>query len=836
MLRFFIELLLSFVFIAEVSQPAVNGQGVPILTPNLVPGGSNQLPMVTTALENKLFDVSKIKPPRVQVMTGSNILDIVSPISGPLDGNVRDTVSLDSGRSSIDMSPTVVLSSLENKSRIRIQPFSNTLPSQGSRNVINLDTTGSGLGAVNGLPKTPKFPDPVQNIDTSPNVQPINVASIQRVDSGVKNTEPFATDLNILFDSTKLSKANNPASVIVVSPTDNPAITVDGAGFTAQGSFDVMQTGGPVKVGSLPPSKINIDMQFMPNDTSPIGSEITSIQTDGSFLGYPSGGDNRLLKVSQSADNKFHDQASLLSMISQQISDRQEPLPPIFPTITEPKFASDRMPFTGPASAWDRKPTLPRQVDLYIPLPTMPSLPVGPRVEIGTPPPPPVQISRRPVVSNVAVKTVMETGTNLNKPSTGFAGPDLSIFNVPVPDTRATEKKAVQDNRPVYKPVTELPPIFPVQTNIQAVPTPSPTIEIIAISNLQSTVRTTPPPPLTTAGPATNTARTQTSPNNQGGITNTVNIQTLPNSQDGMINNAGIQTWQNIAGGTINSVRVQTLSNIPETTTPSASVPSSSPASVGHTGHTDSVQYDMSPFLANGNWAIFDPTSLPPDVNFTDLGPVIDIAIDPNEINFTSGQDISFSNMFGHSVANSATKKPATNKTVADSKSGGVKDSSKRQARKDGRKSKRRNKKRNKKSRQVSKKTERGFRRSVDVSTTVNPIATDTSIYTSPNDQVRLSDSMFTSPNDQVRLSDSMFTSPNNQVRLSDSMFTSPIDQVRLSDSMFTSPNDQVRLSQMISAAQDPSLRSGTGLQQISDPGFGQLNQVSVDLPPPPPF
>ncbi|KAL4224507.1 hypothetical protein ACF0H5_015208 [Mactra antiquata] len=88
---------------------------------------------------------------------------------------------------------------------------------------------------------------------------------------------------------------------------------------------------------------------------------------------------------------KFHDQQSLLAMVSEQISKLEQPS-----TLTGGNsnigsqtnfevFPVNKMPFTGPASAWDIKPKLPTNIDLNLPpSPTQATL----SGKVDLPPPP----------------------------------------------------------------------------------------------------------------------------------------------------------------------------------------------------------------------------------------------------------------------------------------------------------------------------------------------------------------------------------------------------------------------------------------------------------------
>jgi hypothetical protein len=62
------------------------------------------------------------------------------------------------------------------------------------------------------------------------------------------------------------------------------------------------------------------------------------------------------------------------------------------------------------------------------------------------------------------------------------------------------------------------------------------------------------------------------------------------------------------------------------------------------------IQYDMAPFQNNENWAIFDPTSLPPGVNFSDFGPIIELPID-SKVEFTNTNQVGFKDMFSQAVS-----------------------------------------------------------------------------------------------------------------------------------------------------------------------------------------
>lgn len=529
-----------------------------------------------------------------------------------------------------------------------------------------------------------------------------------------KDSAKSATDSmlrNQLF-STKSAMGLNPTSV----PSDTHL-------FTAPGQFDVPQSR---KIDRNRNNRLASNTKpFPPIDSFAMGpsNEITAFQTTGNFAELLPRNNGQT--VTPSPLTKFHDQASLLAMVSEQISKRQQPSSATS-TITgttsftrRPSFSTSRMPFTGPASAWDREPKLPENLDINIPSPTTRTTSAG-RVDL---PPPPIDTPK--LIQNTWSTSKVE----FNRPGFTTARPPFTqktittqrnIFD-PIPDTGlfglASPLKPVFEASPP-KPVFEVSgsgginnlkatTVIPALShgfdsgfnnnqdtqnlaprNDPGFSAQTPTSFLFdPVSSPPQTARDVrvdigPPPPVNinqvknvhaidTAHKIEQIPRkhapqfsTVTTPGPD--LTNTFDQFTMqaPSAFPPLMDTVSVT--ENTRGTSVSPVRLTNRSNNVQPQTPPVQPEWTN--AVNKTKHAESISvslapvntteapiipYDMSPFQHNENWAIFDPTSLPPGVNFSDYGPIIEIPIDTH-VQFKSANEVGFQNMFSQAVPSDA--------------------------------------------------------------------------------------------------------------------------------------------------------------------------------------
>lgn len=566
-----------------------------------------------------------------------------------------------------------------------------------------------------------------------------------------------------------LLKGNQLITIGRIDSYDASRMSVDTNMFSAPGLFKAVQTKGIRNTirDRASPNTISVDTSFLPVRSQDIGSGIYAVQTDGPFLGSSLGSDNS--RVSLSPSTKFHDQSSLLAMVSDQISIRrhQTTIPVPGPTATiftrKPTFPVSRMPFTGPASAWDIRPRLPNTLDLIIP-PHPTIAPSSGRVDI---PPPPVHlvhsIPREGTFStprrghhlltdmpfdefrpHMTQKTVTVPTPRFDPLSgTGFV--DITVSQPRVDIFTANPHPFISDtatNNAVFTTIPPPPPppsppsppsprfnsgfhrgsiVQPVinrlhhDVTLQTATVPN-NADFVGSSAIQvqdhsflydpiappsqvyrdMSVDIGPPPPFDTIPwanpdimqPAVNAFDPALDLTNTFDQSTGMNIPSVSSTEaSGPATFATINIFDQrsnhkqspVIPTTPTSVhpkldRINTFDQPPRMSEPPAPptqppitvYPSSdittaetriehavdSPAynaSSFNNSESPVIQYDMTPFYNNENWAIFDPTSLPPGVNFSDFGPIIDLPMD-SPVSFTSTNEIGFQNMFSQDV------------------------------------------------------------------------------------------------------------------------------------------------------------------------------------------
>lgn len=505
-----------------------------------------------------------------------------------------------------------------------------------------------------------------------------------------------------------------PMAGSVMGSGDNSLVTLSSADLPAPGAFGSIQAASNRQLSSFPTSSINVDVRFGQTSAERSTSQnVASVQTDGSFLELSSGGSNTPSTPSKSAKTKFHDQASLLAMVSEQISKRLTSTPSehLVQSTGQTRqqitkgISSGRMPFTGPASAWDRQPTLPQRVDVFIP--EAPRPPVAVRVDL---PPPPFD----PIQSKVVQQTI-EVNPRIDQ------FPQVPLFSNDIPKVSGAldppQRPIVTRNDPPFLSssldIAQVQPskgndLPPFNQNINVDVPLDPNIgttgqAALDTSNLPISI-SDPIPPSPTMLPdfTLTTVPTTMLLDVTMPVENAINatsffldpIPTDPGPVTGIkFDNIG-STMSDATGLTMvdppapsfppDIISHSSFGNDPIVSAPDANpfqninIQSSTPSPVGTSmvitteiyrptgsiGNTKSssgskvligivdvtnatvanetmVQYDMTPFQSNENWAIFDPSTL--NVNFSDYGPILDIPIDTNQISFTSNTNTSFS-------------------------------------------------------------------------------------------------------------------------------------------------------------------------------------------------
>ena len=476
--------------------------------------------------------------------------------------------------------------------------------------------------------------------------------------------------------------------------------------FSSSGAISAINT---ATGGGFPSSNINIDMVFggRSTDDRSTGANFASIQTDGSFLGLPSGAPKPPSTVSKSVKTKFHDQATLLAMVSEQISKRVSTTPPTISPVRAPTtrrmrngFPRVRTPFTRPAATWGQQP-LPNSMDNFPPMSARPAAAV--RVDLPPPPIDPYQL--RTTQRAIGVNPTIQPFTQPPVINSNRAGQNIQFDLAQAPAINANRatfnsdstRNILLNQQPMAgfdtQPMNTLPLDNTVQTN-QLPPQrprtdPLPPTQPPQASNIDFTFTTVPPGIISGAVVPTNapvdassffldpipTEPTYTQPITDIGLgfdvsrgpivdqTATTIIDTsMPTDAtfSSVSNTAFVDPIINAQGGSIDRVP----SSVPATISTTTSTPVVKPIKSDKKAGTNqimnisiidvtnstvtndsSIQYDMSPFQNNENWAIFDP-SLPVNVNFTDYGPILDIPIDTNQISFTSSSDSGFASVF----------------------------------------------------------------------------------------------------------------------------------------------------------------------------------------------
>lgn len=473
---------------------------------------------------------------------------------------------------------------------------------------------------------------------------------------------------NKLFDVKKVkeasaraaaSKARRPANEpgttaefinAPVSPTFGSQLATSGSvakttDFAAPGAFRTFVGGGFPSM--FPSANINVDVRFgQTGDERSTGSNIASVQTDGSFLGLPSRGKTPST-VSKSPRTKFHDQASLLAMVSEQISKRTSTISPRqFPrekgTVRRTR-PTDRMPFTGPASAWGQ-PSL-RNMDVFIPNSPRPRAAV--RVDL---PPPPIDLAQvRPTQQTIGVNptvapfpqvpSFMNNGISKDFPLTPRSTLDITQPMDPFVENNLQQNTVSSSHSETAmwpeSSMGQVPNVDIVQSTLSPL--------VIATDFSITAAPTTIIPDMSmSAGGSVNATSFFLDPISTDPFP-TIDVPTIQNENikpESAVKNVKPRKdskSKNLSGSDIVNISIVDVTN--------ATVANDS-----------AVQYDMTPFQNNENWAIFDP-SMPANVNFSDYGPILDIPIDTNQISFTSNSDPSFSSVFSQASSPSTQTK-----------------------------------------------------------------------------------------------------------------------------------------------------------------------------------
>lgn len=504
-----------------------------------------------------------------------------------------------------------------------------------------------------------------------------------------------------------------PMTGSVMGGSDGSLVTLSSADLPASGAFGSIQAASNRQLSSFPTSSINVDVRFgQASAERSTGQNVASVQTDGSFLELSSGGSKTPSTPSKSAKTKFHDQASLLAMVSEQISKRLTSTPSenLVQSTGRTRqqltkgFSSGRMPFTGPASAWDRQPALPQRVDVFIP--EAPRPPAAVRVDLPPPPFDPIQskVVQQTIEVNPRIDQFPQVplfSNDISKVNDAFDPPQRPIVtrNDPPFLSSSLDIAQVQPNKG-----NELPPFSQnINVDVPLAPNIGTTGQASSdTSNLQISISDPiPPSPTMLPGFTISTVPTTMLPDVTMPVENAVNatsffldpFPTDPGPVTGIkFDNIG-STMSDATGLTMvdppapgfstDIISPSSFSNDPIVTAPDVdpfrniNIQSSTSSPVGtsmvitteiyrpagSTGNAKNssgskvlsigivditnatvanetmVQYDMTPFQSNENWAIFDPSTL--NVNFSDYGPILDIPIDTNQISFTSNTNTS---------------------------------------------------------------------------------------------------------------------------------------------------------------------------------------------------
>lgn len=464
-------------------------------------------------------------------------------------------------------------------------------------------------------------------------------------------------------------------------------------------------------------------------DERSTGANLASIQTDGSFLGLSSGGIKTPSTVSKSAKTKFHDQASLLAMVSEQISKRLSTTAPsenptMIPSVSQRRrsgFLKERMPFTGPASAWGQPPL--KRVNVFLPGSTrpptavrvdLPPPPIDPRQQSGVQPTigvnprveqfPEAPAMRNDITQNTGFDISSVLSSKINDPLSFGSSKDV-IFDqsttgleMPPRDGSLFDNQAQPHDQWSVRQTTgsgswsetgvKTDLLSPQTSNIDRAQHVAPA----EISNFDL-IGTTLSPALSPDGIMSQKATMNgtsffldpipTEPVPTSSVTDIrfdISGTTVPNATGQSLADTSVQPTELLissasSGGFVdppqvisdskgnlqaelnyypqNSLAFTSTTEIPQIKqTKTDSVKNSQIVNISIVDVTNStvsnesaIQYDMSPFQNNENWAIFDP-SLPVNVNFSDYGPILDIPIDTKQISFTSNSESSFSSVF----------------------------------------------------------------------------------------------------------------------------------------------------------------------------------------------
>lgn len=420
--------------------------------------------------------------------------------------------------------------------------------------------------------------------------------------------------------------------------------------------------------------------QFLPDSTNVNRMDASLHSFDNSGFGTIQGTRRPDMNVidsaftaatSQTPTTKFHDQNSLLAMVSDQISKLQQSDFPGNSGFSNQadfsRFPTSKMPFTGPASAWDIKPKLPTNVDLKIP-PTPTQASVTGKVDL---PPPPIdtrqesqlgpwmdstwQQSQENIRSQVRQQTINPsilpydpiTGRNI---FTATSPPPVdrsfntfpsasTVTTVPPPTVRRIDLAVQEQNMlntglttagPVTVPSFLFDPISPTQTPPTPLDTGLPPIFPDATFNL----------PTNSFEPSVDLTNTFDQPpkiNREIPVRSNFiqsvikpDLSPTPGLDSTTMPPSSIKTTtkhSSISGHTVQTTTPNVLEVKNSTTAPA----------------TPTIQYDMVPFQNNANWAIFDPTSTP--TNFSDFGPIIELPIE-GHVSFKSANEVGFQSVF----------------------------------------------------------------------------------------------------------------------------------------------------------------------------------------------
>ncbi|XP_052797919.1 serine-rich adhesin for platelets-like [Mya arenaria] len=692
------------------SNEVVNGRSISV--PDSTAGSSSQKSLGPVAVENNLFDVNRVREISVQAALNALTRQSISEAQRPLVNSFpsetlvnsiqsapvprgSQTNSLPSNTPTNSFSSGTLTNSVQSASMPRgslmnslsSNTFTNSFPSETmTKSVQSAPMPRASL--TNSLSSN-TFADTVSGDLFTRGASPVPTVSANAGEAFQVELFPTGRPLNRLNRVPTMSEQNINTVLNNLSPIspDIAPLLPDSGVFG--GPFDAANT------ATLSRTKFHDQQSLLANSglfegtldaTNSTSLSRTKFHDQQSLLANSGLLEGMLDAASgvSSPNTKFHDQKTLLTMVSEQISKRQptgqSSASSIVRTNTRLPMSSisqNRMPFTGPSQVREmelpvhRNNRLPRpshtpasrSVDVPLPPPPPFDLPFVPTTQPATrltdtrvpdPTIPPSRPAQQPSMQLVVNDGLQETGVGF-----GFDSVQLSPHSGTQPPTmRSVVNDRLQENIGGFgfESVSTLPhsrgtlpPTMPSMINSGV----RDTVSGFGFDSMSTTIS-----PVAKTIPNADVRATEF-------FLDPISTEPSPSAQPSAFDSFARNTANEAANTGVSDQTKLSVQTTPKTLD-AASVPSKSTntPSVGNglkTGAMGSasssdrmpsetvVQYDMTPFKNNENWAIFDPSSASGSVDFTNFGPILDIPVD-NQVAFTSNKDVNFASSFSQAV------------------------------------------------------------------------------------------------------------------------------------------------------------------------------------------